>query len=89
MTVSVIACRFLLQHVADLGYIADESLDSLGLLADKSSVLVLDHSVPTLVAFQRMYENGMAGAAIKAEGDQMIANLSISDVRSAQVAQLI
>ena len=75
------ASRFLLQHIAELGYIADESLDALGLLVDKQSVLLLDHAVPTILAFQQMYAKGMTGAAIKAEGNQMIANLSISDLR--------
>ena len=79
---AVISCRFLLQHIAELGYIADESLDALGLLVDKSSVLPLDHGTPTLVAFQKMYEKGMSGAAVKAEG-HMVAHLSISDLRSA------
>lgn len=75
------AFRFLWQHIAELGYIADESLDSLGLLVDKQSVLLLDHSMPTILAFQQMYAKGVTGAAVKAEGNQMIANLSISDLR--------
>ncbi len=79
---AVILCRFLLQHITELGYIADESLDALGLLVDKSSVLLLDHGTPTLIAFQKMYEKGMSGAAVKAEG-HMVAHLSISDLRSA------
>lgn len=74
-------CRFLLQHILELGYIADETVEALGLLADKSSVLLLDHGTPTLIAFQKMLDKGMSGAAIQASGDQMIANLSISDLR--------
>ena len=81
------AFRFLWQHVAELGYIADESLDSLGLLVGKQSVLMLDHSMPTILAFQKMYARGMTGAAVKATGNQMIANLSISDLRLAYLAQ--
>lgn len=50
---------------------------------DKQSVLLLDHSMPTILAFQEMYARGMTGAAVKAEGHQMIANLSISDLRLA------
>lgn len=76
--------RFLMQHIAELGYIADESLDSLGLLVGKESVLMLDHSMPTILAFQEMYARGMTGAAVKATGNQMIANLSISDLRCLQ-----
>ncbi|DBA72722.1 TPA: hypothetical protein ACH3X2_010120 [Trebouxia sp. C0005] len=76
--------RFLLQNITELGYIVDESLDALGLLVDKSSVLLLDHDTPTLIAFQKMYEKGMSGAAVKAEGDHMIAHLSISDLRCIQ-----
>lgn len=80
------AFRFLWQHIAELGYIADESLDSLGLLVGKQSVLMLDHSMPTILAFQQMYARGMTGAAVKATGNQMIANLSISDLRLASMA---
>lgn len=76
--------RFLLQNITQLGYIADESLDALGLLVDKSSVLLLDHGTPTLIAFQKMYEKRMSGAAVKAEGDHMVAHLSISDLRCIQ-----
>ena len=76
-----VSCRVLLQHIGELGYIADESVDALGLLVGESSVLVFDHAVPTLLAFQQMSEKGMLGAAIKAEGDHMIANLSMSDLR--------
>ncbi|KAL3136956.1 hypothetical protein ABBQ32_006560 [Trebouxia sp. C0010 RCD-2024] len=76
--------RFLWQHIAELGYIADESLDSLGLLMGKQSVLMLDHSMPTILAFQQMYARGMTGAAVKATGNQMIANLSMSDLRCLQ-----
>ena len=83
MTLMLAAFRFLWQHIAELGYIADESLDCLGLLVDKQSVLLLDHSMPTILAFQQMYARGVTGAAVKAEGNQMIANLSISDLRSA------
>ena len=50
---------------------------------DKQSVLLLHHSMPTILAFQQMYARGVTGAAVKAEGNQMIANLSISDLRSA------
>jgi hypothetical protein len=46
-------------------------------------VLLLDHGTPTLIAFQKLYEKGMSGAAVKAEGDHMVAHLSISDLRSA------
>jgi len=80
---AVTSCRFLLQNITELGYIADQSLDALGLLVDKSSVLLLDHGTPTLIAFQKLYEKGMSGAAVKAEGDHMVAHLSISDLRSA------
>lgn len=83
MMLTLLAFRFLWQHIAELGYIADESLDSLGLLVDKQSVLLLDHSMPTILAFQQMHARGMTGAAVKAEGNQMIANLSISDLRYA------
>ena len=76
-------CRFLLLHVRELGYLAHESVEALGLLATSSSALVLDHATPTLIAFQKMLAKGITGAAIKAESDQIIANLSISDLRCA------
>ena len=77
------ACRFLLLHVRELGYIAMETVEALGLLANGASALVLDHAIPTLIAFQQMLAKGMTAAAIKAEGDPIIANLSISDLRCA------
>lgn len=52
----------------------------------KQSVLMLDHSMPTILAFQQMYARGMTGAAVKATGNQMIANLSMSDLRLASIS---
>ena len=65
----------------ELGYIATETVKALGLLTDSASALVLDHATPTLIAFQKMLAKGMTAAAIKAEDDPIIANVSISDLR--------
>lgn len=74
-------CRFLLTHIKELGYIANESVAALDLLAQEPCVLLLDHSTPTLIALQQMREQGISAAAIEAPGNSLIANLSMSDLR--------
>ena len=77
-----VACfRYLLLHIRELGFIANQTVAALDLLTQEPSVLVLDHSTPTLIALQQMHEQGISAAAIQAPGNSMVANLSMSDLR--------
>ena len=52
-----------------------------GLLSSSLQVLCVDPHTPTLLAYKQMLNAGVSGAAVKANGNSMIANLSISDLR--------
>ena len=77
----VFCFRYLLSHITELGSIASETVAALNLLTQEPSVLLLDHSTPTLIALQQMHEQGISAAAIQAPGNSMVANLSMSDLR--------
>lgn len=73
--------RFLLLNINQLGVAAATSIQKLGLLEGKPEVLCVDPHTPTLLAYKQMLRAGVSGAAVKANGNSMIANLSISDLR--------
>jgi hypothetical protein len=81
--------RFLLRNRARLGSLADASISDLGLLTGKPPVKTVDPHTPTLLALRDMLDAGVSGAAVclPASGE-MIANLSVSDVRAIQPAHL-
>ena len=74
---------------AALGRLADASLADLGLLAGKPPVKTVDPDTPTLMALRDMLAAGVSGAAVcvPASGE-MIANLSVSDIRAIQPTHL-
>lgn len=74
--------RFLYTHSQELGPIADKSIIEVGLLTGRPPVFTVDPHVPTLLAFHAMAQQGISGApVVTAEGD-LVANISISDLRS-------
>ena len=81
--VSVTLVRFLLKHQDDLGAAAHQNLKDLALIhPDKASKLVvLEPHVPTLLAYEKLSAAGVTGAPIISPQGELIANLSISDIR--------
>lgn len=80
---SLPACRLLRQHLAELGACADQSLEHLGLYKPDMSgeVVRLQPHIPTLLAYQQLADAGVTGAPVVSADGQLIANLSISDIR--------
>eukprot|EP00195_Chlamydomonas_chlamydogama_P014669 CAMPEP_0202900886 /NCGR_PEP_ID=MMETSP1392-20130828/12091_1 /ASSEMBLY_ACC=CAM_ASM_000868 /TAXON_ID=225041 /ORGANISM="Chlamydomonas chlamydogama, Strain SAG 11-48b" /LENGTH=388 /DNA_ID=CAMNT_0049587343 /DNA_START=36 /DNA_END=1199 /DNA_ORIENTATION=- len=72
-----------------LGPLASSSVEALGLLADKPPVVTVDPHVPTVLAYDKMLAAGVSAAAVVAAGSgEIIANLSISDLRCIQPQHL-
>ena len=70
--------------------LASASLADLGLLSGRPPVMTVDPHTPTLLALRSMLEAGVSGAAVVAPGGggEMMANLSISDLRAVQPSHL-
>ena len=60
---------------------ATSTLSRLVELPPQLQVLCVDPHTPTLLAYKQMLRAGVSGGAVKANGNSMIANLSISDLR--------
>lgn len=73
--------RFLQKHPEQLEGVAGQSLDALGLMNGKPPVESVSPHIPTLLAFQKMSAAGVSGAAVVPDSGELIANLSISDLR--------
>lgn len=52
-----------------------------GLLQGKPPVVSVDPHVPALLAFMQMLDAGVTGAAVVNAEGEMVANLSVSDLR--------
>jgi hypothetical protein len=77
--------RLLRQHLPELGEVADQSLEALGLYKPDmaSEVVRLQPNTPTLLAYKQLADAGVTGAPVVSPDGQLIANLSISDIRCA------
>lgn len=76
-------CRLLRQHLAELGGCAEQTSEQLGLYkSDMSPEMVrLQPHIPTLLAYKQLADAGVTGAPVVSADGQLIANLSISDIR--------
>lgn len=79
--------RFLLSHVDELGGVADKSLEQLGLLTGKPPVLSVNPHVPALLAYAQLAAQQVSGAPVVTDSGELIANLSISDIRAITAEQ--
>ncbi|KAI8464514.1 MAG: hypothetical protein J3K34DRAFT_114955 [Monoraphidium minutum] len=78
--------RFLLKHRAALGGVASRSIRDLGLLDGKGPLVILQPHTPTLLAFEQLAAAGVTGAPVIASDGELIANLSVSDIRCIEPA---
>jgi 5'-AMP-activated protein kinase regulatory gamma subunit len=73
--------RWLAEHGGELGRFADQSLEQLGMLTGKPPVVQVNPHSPALVAFGAMAAAQVSGAPVVTDAGELIANLSISDLR--------
>ncbi|KAL4421528.1 hypothetical protein ABPG75_010819 [Micractinium tetrahymenae] len=79
--------RFLLAHIDEMGGVADKSLDQLGMLTGKPPVLSVNPHVPALLAYAQLAAQQVSGAPVVTDRGELIANLSISDIRAITAEQ--
>jgi len=75
--------NYLKHHLRDLGHIVEESVESLGLVDQKTKILTISMYESALVGYQRMYNMGWEFSALPVvdkTGD-VVATLSTSDLR--------
>eukprot|EP00879_Flechtneria_rotunda_P027307 GHRR01029251.1.p1 GENE.GHRR01029251.1~~GHRR01029251.1.p1 ORF type:complete len:217 (-),score=88.02 GHRR01029251.1:250-900(-) len=79
-------CRFLLKHQEYLGPAASQDIQILGLVKPEKTrqMVVLEPHTPTLLAYEKMATAGVTGAPVVSAAGELIANLSISDIRGIQ-----
>lgn len=73
--------RWLTSSPDILGDVGNKSVTELGLHTEGEKVVTVDPHLPTLIAFEQMLHQGVSGAAVVAQTGQMMANLSVSDLR--------
>lgn len=73
--------KFLAARPEALGPLADATLGQLGVLDSAREVVSVDPLTPTLAAFAMLASRQLAGAPVVADTGDLIANLSISDLR--------
>ncbi|KAF8071153.1 hypothetical protein HT031_001235 [Scenedesmus sp. PABB004] len=80
--------RFLLKHKVHLGAAAGQTLRELGLVAPErgARVVVLEPHTPALLAYERLAAAGVTGAPVLSTDGELIANLSVSDIRCPRAA---
>lgn len=59
-----------------------KTIEDLGLLQGKRPVVAVDAHMPTLAAYAKISSAGISGAPVITESGEVIANLSISDLRA-------
>lgn len=59
-----------------------QTIEDLGLLQGKRPVVSVDAHMPTLTAYAKIASAGISGAPVVTESGEVIANLSISDLRA-------
>ncbi|KAL6783677.1 hypothetical protein ACKKBF_B05405 [Auxenochlorella protothecoides x Auxenochlorella symbiontica] len=74
--------KFLAARPEALGPLADATLGQLGVLDSAREVVSVDPLTPTLAAFAMLASRQLAGAPVVADTGDLIANLSISDLRT-------
>ena len=73
--------RFILKQPAALSRLGARSITDLGLLTGKGPLVLLQPHTPTLLAFEQLAAAGVTGAPVIAGDGELIANLSVSDIR--------
>lgn len=73
---------WLVRNEQHLGRDLERTVEELGLLTGKPPVFSVNPYDPTLVAYAGMSRAGVSGAPVVADTGEMIANLSISDLRA-------
>lgn len=79
--------RFLLSRLDEMGPVAEQSLEQLGLLTGKPPVLSVSPHVPALLAYAQLASQQVSGAPVVTDSGELIANLSISDIRAITAEQ--
>ncbi|PSC68984.1 CBS domain [Micractinium conductrix] len=79
--------RYLLDHLGELGSVADQTLEQLGMLTGKPPVLSVNPHVPALLAYAQLAAQQVSGAPVVTDSGELIANLSISDIRAITAEQ--
>lgn len=79
--------RFLLAQLGELGGVADRTIEQLGLLTGKPPVLSVNPHVPALLAYAQQAAQQVSGAPVVTDSGELIANLSISDIRAITAEQ--
>lgn len=78
-----VAARYFHNHPEVLGAVVDQPVEDLGLVGlHRGPLVTVEPHMPTIVAFDNMVKAGVTGAAVLSDKGEMIANLSISDLRS-------
>jgi hypothetical protein len=75
------APSFLHAHVDELGALADASVDSLGLATRDMFVFYVPARLSALRTLVEMDEHKLSAAGVVDEGGELVANLSVSDLR--------
>lgn len=73
--------RTLNSHVGALGPAADSTLETLGLVKLAHPALTVDPHEPALIAMDKLLQQQMGGAPVVNSNGELVANLSISDLR--------
>eukprot|EP00798_Chlamydomonas_sp_ICE-L_P017941 gene17941-24344_t len=70
------------------GELGNSSIEELGFLSNRMPVTTVVPNSPTILAFEQMISDGVSAAAVISEKGEMIANLSVSDIRCIQPEHL-
>lgn len=74
--------HWLLNNAEHLGPSGTKSIDELGLMTGRPPVVVVNPHTPALMAYNTMATAGVSGAPVITDEGDLIANLSISDLRA-------
>lgn len=74
--------RWLLSQKESLPQILDRTINELGLLTGRGPVLCVNVHDITLMAFHKIAEAGVSGAPVLSDQGDLVANLSVSDLRA-------
>lgn len=74
--------RWLLTQEAHIGPVGQKSIGELGLLTGKPPVISVSPYLPTIMAYDLMAQEGVSGAPVITDEGELIANISVSDLRA-------
>ncbi len=74
--------RWLVTQEEHVGAAGSKTIEELGLLTGKPPVVSVSPHQPTLMAYDLMAQTGVSGAPVITDDGELIANLSISDLRA-------